>query len=83
MRCELYRNTQSYDDTPLVLIQDVEKNTAEYIDRFANPMVAAQRGFIDDVIEPHDTRRIICDDLRLFRSKKVPTIERKHSNIPL
>lgn len=63
--------------------QDVEKNTAEYTDRFANPMVAAQRGFIDDIIEPHDTRRVICDDLRLFRSKKVPTIERKHSNIPL
>jgi len=63
--------------------KDVEKNTAEYTDRFANPLVAAQRGFIDDIIEPHDTRRVICDDLRLFRSKKVPTIERKHSNIPL
>ncbi|KAL3776621.1 hypothetical protein ACHAWO_012253 [Cyclotella atomus] len=63
--------------------QDVEKNTADYRDRFANPMVAAQRGFIDDVIEPHDTRRIICDDLRLLRSKKMHTIPRKHSNIPL
>ena len=49
----------------------------------ANPMVAAQRGYIDDVIEPHDTRRIICDDLRLLRTKKVNTIPRKHSNIPL
>jgi propionyl-CoA carboxylase beta chain len=63
--------------------RDVEKNTAEYTDRFANPMVAAQRGYIDDVIEPHDTRRIICDDLRLLRTKKVNTIPRKHSNIPL
>eukprot|EP00956_Cyclotella_meneghiniana_P043240 scaffold259653_cov83-Cyclotella_meneghiniana.AAC.1 len=63
--------------------QDVEKNTAEYRDRFANPMVAAQRGFIDDVIEPRDTRRIICDDLRLLRNKKMHTIPRKHSNIPL
>ena len=61
----------------------MEKNTAEYVDRFANPMVAAQRGFIDDVIEPRDTRRIICDDLRLFSNKKVPAIERKHSNMPL
>ena len=70
--------------TPLLLdTQDVEKNTAEYIDRFANPMVAAQRGFIDDIIEPHDTRRVICDDLRVLRSKKTPKIERKHSNIPL
>ena len=63
--------------------RDVEKNAAEYADRFANPMVAAQRGYIDDVIEPHDTRRIICDDLRLLRTKKVETLPRKHSNIPL
>jgi len=81
--CNARLNVDSHDDASLALIQDVEKNTAEYIDRFANPLVAAQRGFIDDVIEPHDTRRVICDDLRLFRSKKVPTIERKHSNIPL
>jgi propionyl-CoA carboxylase beta chain len=63
--------------------RDVEKNAAEYAERFANPMVAAQRGYIDDVIEPHDTRRIICDDLRLLRTKKVDTLPRKHSNIPL
>ena len=66
-----------------VSLQDVEQNTAEYIDRFANPMVAAQRGYIDDVIEPCDTRRVICDDLRLLRRKRVDTIPRKHSNIPL
>ncbi|KAL3760422.1 hypothetical protein ACHAWU_005957 [Discostella pseudostelligera] len=63
--------------------QDVERNTAEYTERFANPMVAAQRGYIDDVIEPSETRRIICDDLRLLRTKKMDTIPRKHSNIPL
>lgn len=63
--------------------KDVEEHTAEYVERFANPMAAAQRGYIDDVIEPRDTRRIICDDLRLLRSKKMDTIPRKHSNIPL
>lgn len=63
--------------------RDVEKNAAEYADRFANPMVAAQRGYIDDIIEPRDTRRVICDDLRLLRTKKVGTLPRKHSNIPL
>lgn len=63
--------------------QDVERNTAEYTERFANPMVAAQRGFIDDVIDPSETRRIICDDLRLLRTKKVETMPRKHTNIPL
>jgi len=63
--------------------KDVEKNTAEYTARFANPLVAAQRGYIDDVIEPSTTRSVICDDLRLLRSKKMDTIPRKHSNIPL
>ena len=64
-------------------MKDVEKNTEEYRDRFANPMLAGQRGFIDDVVEPRETRRIICDDLRLLRRKKMDTLPRKHSNIPL
>lgn len=63
--------------------KDVEKHTEEYAARFANPMVSAQRGFIDDVIEPSSTRRILCDDLRLLRGKRMQTIPRKHSNIPL
>merc|ERR1719203_2769938 len=40
--------------------QDVERNTEKYIKRFANPTVCAQRGFIDDIINPEDTRNIIC-----------------------
>jgi propionyl-CoA carboxylase beta chain len=63
--------------------QDVEKHTAEYTARFANPMVSAQRGFIDDIIDPQETRRIICSDLRVLRTKKLDNIPRKHSNIPL
>jgi propionyl-CoA carboxylase beta chain len=46
-------------------------------------MVAAQRGFVDDVIDPQDTRRLICNDLRVLRTKKMPEIPKKHSNIPL
>lgn len=63
--------------------KDVEKHTAEYAARFANPMVGAQRGFIDAIIEPEDTRRIICNDLRVLRTKKLDNLPRKHSNIPL
>ncbi len=63
--------------------QDIEEHTAEYTSRFANPMVAAQRGFVDDVIDPQDTRRIICNDLKILRTKKMPDIPKKHSNIPL
>ena len=62
---------------------DIDANTAEYTSRFANPMVAAQRGFVDDVIEPKDTRYLICNDLRILRTKQMPEFRKKHSNIPL
>lgn len=63
--------------------QDIEKNTKDYIKRFANPMVAAQRGFIDDIIDPATTRSIICRDLQMLSTKKIPQIERRNSNVPL
>ena len=63
--------------------QDLEAHTAEYAARFANPMVAAQRGFVDDIIDPQNTRKQICNDLRVLRTKKMPEIKKKHSNIPL
>jgi propionyl-CoA carboxylase beta chain len=63
--------------------KDIEKNTKEYTERFANPMVAAERGFIDDIIEPSMTRAVICRDLELLRNKQMPQINRKISNIPL
>jgi propionyl-CoA carboxylase beta chain len=46
-------------------------------------MVTAQRGFVDDIIDPQDTRRLICNDLKLLRTKHLPNLPRKHSNIPL
>ena len=63
--------------------KDIEAKTAEYIERLTNPLVAAQRGFLDDVIEPKSTRLVICQDLRLFREKDLKNIPRRHSNIPL
>jgi propionyl-CoA carboxylase beta chain len=65
------------------LLQDIEENTKEYIRRFANPMVAAQRGFIDDIIDPATTRSIICRDLDMLSTKKIPAIQRRNSNVPL
>lgn len=59
------------------------QHTEEYTRRFANPMVAAQRGFIDDIIDPQDTRKIICNDLQVLRTKDLPNLPRKHSNLPL
>jgi len=63
--------------------QDVEAKTLEYTERFANPMVAAQRGFIDDIIDPATTRRRLCEDLKLLEEKKISKPWRKHGNIPL
>ena len=71
------------DGCVAVIIQNIEENTAEYTARFANPMVGAQRGFIDDIIEPEMTRKIICDDLRILKTKNLDNIPRRHSNIPL
>jgi propionyl-CoA carboxylase beta chain len=51
--------------------------------RFANPMVAAQRGFVDDIIDPASTRQRLCEDLEILRTKEVTRPWRKHGNIPL
>ena len=56
---------------------------AEYKARFVNPFVAGARGFIDDVILPHETRRRICRSLVMLRDKKIENPWRKHGNIPL
>jgi propionyl-CoA carboxylase beta chain len=61
----------------------LRKHTAEYTKRFANPLVVAQRGFIDDIIDPEVTRKLLATDLFVLREKKMQVHPRKHSNIPL
>jgi len=56
---------------------------AEYKARFANPFVAGARGYIDDVIQPHETRKRLCRSLAMLRDKKLENPWRKHGNIPL
>ncbi|MCX7742168.1 MAG: acyl-CoA carboxylase subunit beta, partial [Tepidimonas sp.] len=56
---------------------------AAYKARFANPFVAAERGYIDDVILPHETRKRICRSLAMLKDKKLDNPWRKHGNIPL
>jgi propionyl-CoA carboxylase beta chain len=55
----------------------------EYRDRFANPFVAAERGYIDDVIEPHETRPRVIRALRMLANKTDTMPRKKHGNIPL
>jgi acetyl-CoA carboxylase carboxyltransferase component len=56
---------------------------AEYVEKFANPYVAASRGYIDDVIEPHETRPKLIAALRSLATKRDTNPKRKHGNIPL
>ena len=61
----------------------ISKRVADYEERFANPFVAAERGYIDEVILPHGTRRRLCRALDMLRRKKQERPWKKHDNIPL
>ena len=67
-------------------LNDPEKiagRVKDYEDRFANPFVAAERGFIDEVIQPHSTRRRVARAFAALRGKKLTNPWKKHDNIPL
>ncbi len=61
----------------------IAQRTKDYEDRFANPFVAAERGYIDEVIMPNATRRRISRALNMLRNKQVENPWKKHDNIPL
>ena len=61
----------------------IAARTKEYEDRFANPFVAAEKGFIDEVIMPHSTRRRVSRSFAALEKKHVEMPYRKHDNIPL
>lgn len=63
--------------------EKIAAHKAEYEERFANPFIAAQRGFVDEVILPRNSRRRIARAFRTLRSKKELMPPKKHSNIPL
>ena len=76
----LYREELSEADDPDSLREDLIE---EYREEFANPYTAADRGFVDDVIEPQDTRKRLIDDLEMLQSKRTDYPDKKHGNIPL
>jgi propionyl-CoA carboxylase beta chain len=61
----------------------IQARIKEYEQRFANPFVAAERGFLDEVIMPHSTRRRIARALNMLRHKELTNPWKKHDNIPL
>ena len=62
---------------------DVEKKTAEYVEEFATPYKAAERGYVDMVIDPCETRPRIITALNMLASKREDRPAKKHGNIPL
>jgi propionyl-CoA carboxylase beta chain len=63
--------------------EKIAKRTADYENRFANPFVAAERGYIDDVIMPHSTRKRLIRAFSTLKNKQAHTPPKKHDNIPL
>ena len=63
--------------------EKIAQHTADYEERFANPFIAAQRGFVDEVIRPHNTRARIARSFELLKKKKVFQPFKRHDNIPL
>jgi propionyl-CoA carboxylase beta chain len=76
----IYRRDIASSPTP---DQRREKLIADYKARFANPYTAAERGYIDDVIVPHETRPKLITALETLLTKREPGPKRKHGNIPL
>jgi len=76
----LYREEISNAADPDAMKQ---KLTQEYRDHFANPYIAAGRGYVDDVIEPHQTRAKLIAGLEMLQNKRDTNPPKKHGNIPL
>ena len=63
--------------------EKIAEHTEKYRKTFANPFIAGKRGFIDDVILPHETRKRICRAFGMLKNKQLENPWRKHGNIPL
>ena len=63
--------------------KEIEKQTNQYQEKFSNPFIAASRGYLDDIITPHNTRYRIALALELLKTKKLTNPKKKHGNIPL
>ncbi len=61
----------------------MDARVAEYTEKFANPYVAAGRGYVDDIIDPRDTRPRLIDALESLQGKRDRNPAKKHGNIPL
>ncbi len=63
--------------------EKIQGRIKDYETQFANPFVAAERGFLDEVIMPHSTRKRVARALNMLRHKELTNPWKKHDNIPL
>ena len=63
--------------------KNVEEETKKYEQAFANPLKAAERGYVDDIIMPDETRQRILNDLKVMETKQRAPIQKRHDNLPL
>jgi propionyl-CoA carboxylase beta chain len=63
--------------------EEKEEKIKEYKDLFCTPFYAASRGYVDEVISPHLTRKYICDTLKFLESKSIKLPNKKHDNLPM
>ena len=76
----LYRKEIAASDDPVAA---TDQRVAEYTERYANPYVAAARGYLDDIIDPRETRPRLIDALETLRGKRDRNPPKKHGNVPL
>jgi acetyl-CoA carboxylase carboxyltransferase component len=76
----VYRNELKQADDPVARRAELVE---EYTERYANPYLAAERGYVDDVIDPAETRVKLIKGLELLRAKREELPRRKHGNVPL
>jgi acetyl-CoA carboxylase carboxyltransferase component len=76
----VYRSQLAESDDPVARRSEL---IDEYRDTFANPYLAAERGYVDEVIRPADTRQRLCEALAIASTKRVERPKRRHGNIPL
>jgi propionyl-CoA carboxylase beta chain len=76
----IYKKEIAESDDPLA---SMDAKVTEYSAKFANPYVAAARGYVDDIIDPRDTRPRLIDALETMQSKRDRNPPKKHGNIPL
>ena len=65
------------------MISLIAQAEADYVSKFASPFPAAERGFVDDIIEPSTTRKKIIQDLKVLKNKSLKNPAKKHGNVPL